>query len=168
MIFIYQIRYFFEKIKNIFRKYMDARNKYEEIDIINEFKYNISKKNIVREGLFNIIHNLNSKNSCNQYLIEKILSEGYSYRKIYHIFNKYDFKMYNFEGDNFLKIYNIIDSSNILEVINDKCKITEDKIDKMSSTELSNLFQEFNNIHNFTKPTFYSFLVKKYKVSKKN
>ena len=138
--------------KNILKIVNLSKNKQE---IIHEFKYNLGKKNSLKDCIIDVIHNPNEKNNIFR---EKLLSEGYSIIKIKEVIRNYDF-----DNLNFIEIYRNINNCNILNDINENCKIDEDDISKLSLVQIHSLIKEFKNIKILKKPCILNKLLKQEK-----
>ena len=122
----------------------------KDLETINEFKYNVRKKNSLRDSIAFVIHNLKSDdcNNKNNLFTENLLSDSFSIYRIQNIVNKYDFDNYNL-----LDIYKKIDSCQILEEIDQNCKITEEVVNNINSlVEIQSLIKEFKSVNILKKP----------------
>ena len=134
-------------------------------DIIYEFKYNIEKKNFLRECLaffLNYFQKENPIKSLDYYLYrDKLLSEGFSFNKFITFLNKY----YLIKKKSIPEIYNFIDNTTILELINASCKLNYNKIIlkyRDSIDKIKILIDEFSSIKYYQKPNFYNKIYKYY------
>ena len=121
----------------------------KDLETINEFKYNIRKKNSLRDSIAFVIHNLKSDNcNKNNLFTENLLSDNFSINRIEDIISKYDF-----DNCNLLETYKKIDSCQILEDIDKSCKITEEEVNNINSLlEIQSLIKEFKSVNILKKP----------------
>ena len=114
----------------------------KDLETINEFKYNVRKKNSLRDSIAFVIQNFKSENSNRENLFtENLLSDSFSINRIEKIINNY-----NFNDCNLLEIYKKIDSCQILDEINNTCKITEEVVNNIFSLdEIQSLIKELNS-----------------------
>ena len=146
-------------MNKIFKIINDFNN---EVEIINEFKYNDKKRvNFIRDSIASIIHysiNNYEKDSTYYIFVDNLLSKGYSLVRISKVIKNYKF------DNNLLKIFKKIDTSNILYEINKTCKITESEVNNINSLdEINNLIEEFICIKYHNKPSILINLYKKKK-----